>query len=112
MTCKPTVSRQTRIISVESCQSLLVTNLAPQIRRIGRSALQAPSHSPEDFAETRVVKEICVKHGGTDFQFAKDDKEKHDIWQDRKNAHYSGPSLAPGAKGWVTDVCVPVSKLP
>ncbi|KAF7351885.1 FAD-binding protein [Mycena venus] len=70
-------------------------------------------HSPEDLAETaRVVKEICVKHGGTDFRFAKDDKEAHDIWQDRKNAHYSGLSLVPGAKGWVTDVCVPVSKLP
>jgi D-lactate dehydrogenase (cytochrome) len=48
-----------------------------------------------------------VKHGGRDFRLAKDDKEAHDIWHDRKNAHDSGPSLAPGAKGWVTDVwCV------
>ncbi|KAJ6483987.1 FAD-linked oxidase-like protein [Mycena sanguinolenta] len=70
-------------------------------------------HSPAALAETaRVVKEICMTHGGTGFRLAKDDEEAHDIWQDRKNAHHSGMALVPGAKGWATDVCVPVSKLP
>ncbi|KAJ7240137.1 FAD-linked oxidase-like protein [Mycena haematopus] len=70
-------------------------------------------HSPAALAETaRVVKEICISHGGTGFRLAKDDEEAHDIWQDRKNAHHSGMALVPGAKGWVTDVCVPISKLP
>lgn len=34
------------------------------------------------------------------------------MWNDRKNAHFAGLALVPGAKGWPTDVCVPVSKLP
>ncbi|KAF8157423.1 FAD-linked oxidase-like protein [Mycena galopus ATCC 62051] len=70
-------------------------------------------HSPEARAETaRVVREICLENGGTKFRLATDDEEAHEIWQDRKNAHYSGMAQVPGAKGWVTDVCVPVSKLP
>ncbi|KAF8170891.1 FAD-linked oxidase-like protein [Mycena galopus ATCC 62051] len=70
-------------------------------------------HSPAALAETaRVVKDICGKHGGSGFRLAKSDEEAHDIWQDRKNAHHSGMALVPGAKGWATDVCVPVSKLP
>ncbi|KAJ7731322.1 FAD-linked oxidase-like protein [Mycena maculata] len=70
-------------------------------------------HSPASLAETaRIVKKICVQHGGTGFRLAQSDEEAHDIWQDRKNAHHAGMSLVPGAKGWATDVCVPVSKLP
>ncbi|KAJ7320844.1 FAD-linked oxidase-like protein [Mycena albidolilacea] len=70
-------------------------------------------HSPASLAETaRVVKEICTNHGGTGFRLANGEQEAHDIWQDRKNAHHSGMALVPGAKGWATDVCVPVSKLP
>ncbi|KAJ7853586.1 FAD-linked oxidase-like protein [Mycena leptocephala] len=70
-------------------------------------------HSPAALAETaRVVKEICVHHGGTGFRLADSEEEAHDIWQDRKNAHHAGMAVVPGAKGWATDVCVPVSKLP
>ncbi|KAF7376921.1 FAD-binding protein [Mycena sanguinolenta] len=70
-------------------------------------------HSPAALAETaRVAEEICKTHGGTEFRLAKDEEEAHDIWQDRKNAHHSGMALVPDAKGWATDVCVPVSKLP
>ncbi|KAF7358588.1 FAD-binding protein [Mycena sanguinolenta] len=56
--------------------------------------------------------EICIAHGGTGFRLAKDADEAADIWEDRKNAHYVGLAMVPGAKGWVTDVCVPVSRLP
>ncbi|KAJ6571390.1 FAD-linked oxidase-like protein [Mycena capillaripes] len=70
-------------------------------------------HSPDALAETaRIVKEICGQHGGTGFRLADGEEEAHDMWQDRKNAHHSGMALVPGAKGWATDVCVPVSKLP
>ncbi|KAK7681771.1 hypothetical protein QCA50_015118 [Cerrena zonata] len=34
------------------------------------------------------------------------------LWSDRKNALYSGLALSEGSRGWSTDVCVPVSKLP
>ncbi|CAK5284747.1 unnamed protein product [Mycena citricolor] len=60
----------------------------------------------------RVVRQICDKHGGTGFRAARSDAEAADIWQDRKNAHHIGMALVPGARGWATDVCVPVSNLP
>ncbi|KAK7461948.1 D-lactate ferricytochrome c oxidoreductase [Stygiomarasmius scandens] len=60
-----------------------------------------------------IVKQIVEKHGGTGFQLAKDDKEAADLWADRKNALYSGLAIGPPeCRGWSTDVCVPVSKLP
>ncbi|KAJ7486700.1 FAD-linked oxidase-like protein [Mycena latifolia] len=62
-------------------------------------------HSPAVLAET-------ARASGTGFRLAKSEEEAHDIWQDRKNAHHSGMAMVPGAKGWATDVCVPVSKLP
>ncbi|KAF9518892.1 hypothetical protein BS47DRAFT_1337778 [Hydnum rufescens UP504] len=69
--------------------------------------------TPELIKETsRVVKDIVFKHGGTGFQMAKTPKQADDLWADRKNALYSSLALVPGARGWSTDVCVPVSKLP
>ncbi|KAG9096080.1 hypothetical protein FRC06_009061, partial [Ceratobasidium sp. 370] len=58
------------------------------------------------------AKAIAEKHGGTGFSLAKSDEEAADLWADRKNALYSSLALRPGAKGWSTDVCVPISKLP
>ncbi|KAG6850259.1 hypothetical protein H0H93_015811 [Arthromyces matolae] len=69
--------------------------------------------SPASLKETaKVVEKIVTKHGGTGFELARNQQEAEDLWADRKNAHYSGMSLLDGAKGWPTDVCVPVSKLP
>ncbi len=59
-----------------------------------------------------IVKKIVEKHGGKDFSLARSAEEAEDMWNDRKNAHFAGLALVPGAKGWPTDVCVPVSKLP
>ncbi|KZT18859.1 FAD-binding domain-containing protein [Neolentinus lepideus HHB14362 ss-1] len=75
--------------------------------------LQGPT--PESLAETaKVVKAIVEKkeYGGTGWKLARNDEEAVDIWTDRRNAHYSGLQLLPGARGWATDVCVPISKLP
>ncbi|KDN50538.1 hypothetical protein RSAG8_01036, partial [Rhizoctonia solani AG-8 WAC10335] len=59
-----------------------------------------------------VAKLISEAHGGTGFSLAASEQEAADLWADRKNAHYSGLALRPGAKGWATDVCVPISRLP
>ncbi|KZT70146.1 hypothetical protein DAEQUDRAFT_725774 [Daedalea quercina L-15889] len=59
-----------------------------------------------------IVRDITKKYGGSGFTTASDDKEAADLWMDRKNALYSGLALVPGARGWSTDVCVPVSRLP
>ncbi|RXW24528.1 hypothetical protein EST38_g1350 [Candolleomyces aberdarensis] len=72
---------------------------------------QGPSQaSLKETAE--IVKKTVKKHGATNFELARNKEEADELWNDRKNAHYSGLALLPGGKGWPTDVCVPVSKLP
>ena len=51
-----------------------------------------------------VVKQIVEKHGGSDFQLARNDEEADALWSDRKNAHYAGLTLVEGSLGWPTDV--------
>ena len=48
--------------------------------------------------------EIAKKHGATGFAFARNEKEAHDLWTDRKNALFSGLAILPGAKAVGTDV--------
>jgi len=59
-----------------------------------------------------IVKKIVEKHDGRNFTLAHSKEEADDMWSDRKNAHYAGLAVLPGSRGWPTDVCVPVSKLP
>ncbi|KAK0491347.1 FAD-linked oxidase-like protein [Armillaria novae-zelandiae] len=75
--------------------------------------IKLQGHTQQSIMESaKVVKKVAEKHSGTGFEFAKNGKEAADLWTDRKNAYFSGLALIPGAKGWTTDVCVPVSKLP
>jgi len=60
----------------------------------------------------QIVKEIVKKHGATGFELAQNEKEAKDLWAARKNALYSGLARLEGSRGWGTDVCVPVSRLP
>jgi D-lactate dehydrogenase (cytochrome) len=69
--------------------------------------------TPASLKETAsIVKKTVEKHGGENFTFARNNEEAGEIWGDRKNAHFAVLSMMPGAKGWPTDVCVPISKLP
>ncbi|EGN93922.1 hypothetical protein SERLA73DRAFT_144955 [Serpula lacrymans var. lacrymans S7.3] len=69
--------------------------------------------TPASLAETaKIVREIVAKHGATGFELARSEREAKDLWADRKNALYSGLALVEGSRGWSTDVCVPVSRLP
>ena len=64
---------------------------------------QGPSSS--SLVETaEIVKEIVERHKGTGFELARDEREAHDLWEDRKNAHFSGLALVEGSRGWPTDV--------
>jgi len=73
--------------------------------------LQGPT--PASLAESgKIVQEVVKKYGGSNFQLARNEVEAEELWSDRKNAHFAGLALYPGATGWPTDVCVPVSKLP
>lgn len=63
----------------------------------------------EQIEQTR---ELAKKHGSTNFEFASNKKEEHQIWAARKEALWSLMALAPkDSKVYSTDVAVPMSKL-
>jgi len=67
------------------------------------------THGVEEHAET--VGGICAELGGGDFRWATQQEDRNKLWQARHDCYYAALALRPGAKGWATDVCVPISRL-
>ncbi len=61
--------------------------------------------------QVQQVGEIAAELGGGDFRWATRQEERAKLWQARHDAYYAALALRPGAKGWATDVCVPISRL-
>ena len=69
--------------------------------------------SPAGVAEQiETVSELAKANGGGNFQWASTGEERSRLWKARHEAYYAAVNLRPGAIGWATDVCVPISRLP
>jgi len=70
-------------------------------------------HGTEAWAkeQAELVGEIAHDHGGTNFSWATRQEDRTKLWQARHDAWFANLAMKPGAQGWATDVCVPISRL-
>jgi D-lactate dehydrogenase (cytochrome) len=61
--------------------------------------------------QAETVQAIAREHGGTAFDWATTPEARTTLWHARHSVHHAGVALRPGCQMWVTDVCVPISKL-
>src|SRR3546814_2123110 len=61
--------------------------------------------------QAELVGEIARDYGGANFKWATRQEDRTKLWQARHDAYFANLAMKPGAKGWATDVCVPISRL-
>jgi D-lactate dehydrogenase (cytochrome) len=57
------------------------------------------------------VAALAREYGGQDFAWAADETERRTLWRARHRAYEAARALRPGARGFATDACVPISNL-
>ena len=87
-------------------------------RYSGRDYLVAPTLFYEFQGSERGVVEnaesassIAADNGGSSFDWSTGQKERARLWDARHDAYYAALAVRPGSRGFVTDVCVPISQL-
>ena len=60
---------------------------------------------------SEIAGKIAAAHGSGDFRWATDENERKHLWQARYDSYYAALNRRPGSVGYVTDVCVPISRL-
>jgi D-lactate dehydrogenase (cytochrome) len=93
-----------------------------QIRAVNRwSKMDLPElttlffefHGSERYVAEQIetVRELALANGGGEFRWAEKTEDRNALWKARHEAYYAAVNLRPGAVGWATDVCVPMSRL-
>ena len=62
-------------------------------------------------AQARETAQIAAEHGGSDFAWASDERQRRRLWHARHGAMEATRALRPGCGVLTTDVCVPISAL-
>lgn len=60
---------------------------------------------------SEIAGKIAGAHGSGDFRWAIDENERKRLWQARYDSYYAALDRRPGSVGYVTDVCVPITRL-
>ena len=90
-------------------ESLLEDGLSGRADAVLRvSQRQRSATSP---TRREAVEALAAEHGGRGFQWATRLEDRERLWQARHDALYAALALRPGARAWITDVCVPISRL-
>ena len=73
--------------------------------------LEFHGSAAEVAAQAEEVADLARENGGGDFAWATSEDERRTLWAARHQAYEASLALRPGAKGYITDVCVPISEL-
>jgi D-lactate dehydrogenase (cytochrome) len=114
-TVSRTIQRGVPIARAELLDALAVT----AVNRYNTTALKeqptlfiefhgTPSSVEE---QARAVQEIARANSGHDFEWAVDPEARARLWDARHTAFLACLALRPGARAFVTDACVPISRL-
>ena len=78
-----------------------------------RPTLFLEFHGSEAGVEEQAARfgEIAADHGGLGFNWATLEEDRNRLWRARHDAYYGVKAMWPGRKGYITDSCVPISKL-
>ncbi len=61
--------------------------------------------------QVEIFKELAAAEDGGPLEWAERTEDRNRLWQARHDAYWAGLALRPGASAFVTDVCVPLSRL-
>ncbi|MHA6326671.1 FAD-binding oxidoreductase [Roseivivax sp. CAU 1753] len=61
--------------------------------------------------QVAAFRDIAEDHGASHFRWATRTEDRSRLWEARHNAYYAAQALRQGARGLVTDSCVPISAL-
>jgi D-lactate dehydrogenase (cytochrome) len=61
--------------------------------------------------QAKMVQTIAFEHGGADFSWTTKPEDRDRLWRARHDVAYADKALREGGQLWVTDACVPISRL-